>query len=333
MKLALGFDDIVLIPQYSEIKSRWHPSTSVTLRSLYNSDLDLDLDVPIMSANMDTISGAEMCKAMWDAGGIGCMHRNWTEGDNVIAYEDVVSGDRDCFVTLGVKDWKSRASALYGSGARYFILDIAHGHSLLMKEAVIGLRKQYGDSIMIVAGNVATQEAVHDLTMWGADIVKAGIGSGACCLTRIVTGHGYPMFSTLLNCQNRSCQIIADGGLKNSGDLVKSFVAGADLVMIGSLLSGAHETPGVVIDGKKEYRGMASHEAQGNKLAAAEGVSTFVPIKGTTSSIINDLKMGLKSGMSYCNSNILAEIPIRARWEQQTWAAHYEGTPHILNQK
>lgn len=333
MKLALGFDDVVLIPQYSEIKSRWHPSTSVTLKSRFNSDLDLDLEVPIMSANMDTISGVDMCKTMWDSGGIGCMHRNWSEGENVLAYEEVVREDRDCFVTLGVNDWRARASSLYGAGARYFILDIAHGHSLLMKEAILGLRKQYQDSIMIVAGNVATQEAVHDLELWGADICKLGVSAGSICKTRLVTGHGYPMFSTILNCQNRSCQIIADGGIKNSGDIVKCFVAGADLVMIGSLLSGALETPGDVIDGMKVYRGMASHEAQSNTSAAAEGVSTLVKRKGPTALIINDLQMGLKSGMSYCNSNNLSEIPLKAKWEQQTWAAHYEGTPHILNNK
>jgi len=330
MKLALGFDDVVLIPQYSEIRSRFLPSTSVTLRSRFNSDLNLDLDVPILSANMDTISGENMCKAMWDAGGIGCLHRNWTEGENVIAYENIVQSDRDCFVTLGVNDWQSRSSALYGAGARYFILDIAHGHSVMMKETIIGMRKKYQDSIMIVAGNVATEQAVHDLTSWGTDIVKVGIGSGAACSTRVVTGHGYPMFSTLLNCQNRSCQIISDGGIKNSGDITKSFVAGADMVMIGSLLSGTDETPGEIFNGKKVYRGMASHEAQGNKKAAAEGVSAFVPLKGPVSEVVRQLNLGLKSGMSYCNSMTLEEIPLKAKWEQQTWAAHYEGIPHIL---
>jgi len=307
----------------------------------------MERNVPVISANMDTVTGAKMCVAMWNAGCIGALHRFSSINIEVQEYESVLKYDANALVTVGVIDWEQRAEALYAAGARYFIIDIAHGHSILMKEAVVGMRKKYKD-IRIIAGNVATAEAVRDLQSWGADVVKLGVGGGSICKTRIVTGHGVPMFSCILECaaeaDKLNLQVIADGGIRSSGDIMKALVAGADCVMAGSLFAGTDESPGNIIRefGKPErkvYRGMASFEAQADRNpsvnigVASEGVSSAIQYKGPVTPIINELEMGIKSGMSYCNATRLHEIPLQAKWIVQTHAGYVEGTPHILSSR
>lgn len=346
--VLLGYDDVTLIPKYSEIMSRSDPDTSVSLHGL-------SLKTPIISANMDTITESKMAIAMFQAGGIGALHRFMSIDDNVENYKQVKAAGCECFVTVGVKDYVDRSAALYDAGARYFIIDIAHGHSLLMKNALVFMRQKYKD-MTIMAGNIATGQATRDLLEWGADIIKVGVSAGSICKTRVVTGHGVPMFSSILECaheldgflgrdRGRGKYLIADGGIKSSGDVMKAFVAGADAVMIGSLLSGTDETPGNVVypmSGlpSKQYRGMASSEAQGDRgwgsnglTTAPEGVSALVPCKGPVNNILKETTMGLKSGMSYCNSENLYQIPLKAEWRQQTLSGYYEGIPHILGKK
>jgi len=335
---SYSYDDIFLIPQYSEARSRSSINTSVWLG-------DFNLRVPIMSANMDTITGSEMAIAMRKAGGVGSLHRFMSIEDNVKEYERVLLGGTECFVSVGVNDAsRERIDALHQAGARHFIIDIAHGHSLAMKEMITFIKTNYQDTF-IVAGNVATGQAVKDLAEWGASCVKAGIAVGSCCSTNIVTGHGVPQFSAVLECAAAADEcntaIIADGGIKNSGDIMKALVAGADMVMVGSLLSGTDETPGAFIEtskGKvKEFRGMASSAAMESKpdknnkyTPAAEGVKALVNAKGTAIDVITDLAKGLKSGMSYCNAQSPQEIAIKARWGVRTMAGLHEGHPHIL---
>ena len=165
-------------------------------------------------------------------------------------------------------DYLERAAALVGHGAKILCVDVAHGHHVLMKLALTKLRELFGDTVHIMAGNVATLEGYNDLVDWGADSVRCNIGGGSICSTRIQTGHGVPGLHTIIDCarSDRNAPIIADGGIRNSGDIVKALAAGADFVMLGSLLSGTDETPGDVIntrEGKfKSYRGMASKDAQ-----------------------------------------------------------------------
>jgi IMP dehydrogenase len=346
---VLTFDDVTLVPQYSEMMSRSTPSTNIKIGNF-------ELTTPIISANMDTVTGPAMCVAMRSAGGIGALHRFMTFDENISAYNSVslaFGGMSSCFVTVGVTgDYVSRAAALYEAGARDFIVDIAHGHSLHMKNALEKLRNVYGDDINIMAGNIATPAAVNDLVSWGANIIKVGVGGGSICKTRIVTGHGIPMFTTIQECSDAlggRALLIADGGMRSSGDIVKSFVAGADAVMLGSLLAGTDETPGQPIqiitnagsaEYWKTYRGMASSEAQADRQwgsndvkVAPEGVSTRIRCKGPVRDIVHELTMGLKSGMSYCNAATLEQIFSRAHWRKQSLASMIEGTPHILGGK
>lgn len=331
------FDDVTLVPTYSEHRSRESINTSQTLGKL-------SLRVPILSANMDTVTEHAMAEAMWRAGGAGVLHRFMSVEKNVDEYLAVVKSGADAFVSIGVKESDhERARALFAAGARFFVVDIAHGHSILMQETLSRLRNQFDDRIFIVAGNVATARGVSDIASWGADCAKVGIGGGSVCKTRVVTGHGVPMFSCIRDCSsaalNSGIKIIADGGIRSSGDIVKAFAAGADFVMIGSLLAGAPETPGeFVVDNSsvwKTYRGMASPEAfedhfsDRNTMPAPEGVSTRVYRKNTTASIIEELAGGIRSGMSYCNARSIIDIRQRAQWIIQTTNGCHEGTAHL----
>lgn len=318
------FDDITLVPQYSEFRSRSNANTNTMIGNY-------ELKNPIISSNMETVTGPEMALAVWKAGGIGALHRFQSIGDNVKDYEKVKAIGAECLVSVGVNDEsKHRAEHLYQAGARMFIIDIAHGHSVLMKEMLDWMKNKFSD-IFIVAGNVATPEAVLDLEKWGADTIKCGVGQGSVCTTRRVTGHGVPSFTCLLECSSvASVQLIQDGGIRCSGDIVKSFVAGADFVMMGSMLSGTDESPGDIIEDEngnkcKKYMGSSSYDRKG---ITKEGISTLVPYKGPVKHIIESLVGGINSGMSYCNAKTLEEIPMKAKWISQSYAGIVEGLPH-----
>lgn len=341
MKTYYTFNDVFLLPQFSDCESRSLLDTSTKIGSI-------DLDVPIISANMDTVTGPEMAVAMSQSGAVGALHRFNSTVEAVEEYKKVVDAGHDCFVSIGVgNDSLQRAIALKKAGANNFIIDIAHGHSSMMRHTLKVVRNTLGHSsdTYIVAGNVATPEAVRDLARWGADCIKVGIGGGSCCSTRVITGHGVPMFTCLVECCEEAdiqgVKVIADGGIRTSGDIVKSFAAGADYVMVGSAVAGSDETPGEIIEtdaGRvKVFRGMASTAAMIDRnnrskadMPVGEGVKTVIPAKGPVQSIVRDLQSGLKSGMSYMNAHTLKEIPVVARWACQTSAGSYEGTPHIL---
>jgi len=334
------FSDVFLIPQMTDCSTRSSLDTSTSIGNI-------DLELPIISANMDTITGPTMAIAMQHSGGVGALHRFNSIKSAVSDYKSVITRNKDCFVSVGVNgDSIDRARALYDAGARNFIIDVAHGHCTMMRYTLNVMRNTFGSSVYIVAGNVATPAAVKDLASWGADCIKVGIGGGSCCSTRVITGHGVPMFSCLLKCCETAdrignVKVIADGGIRSSGDIVKALVAGADYVMIGSLLSGTHETPGeeIYINGEryKSFRGMASTAAMIDRnnrdkisMPVGEGVNTTVPAKGYVVTVLNDLRSGIKSGMSYMNAHSIKEIPVVARWGAQTAAGSHEGTPHIL---
>jgi len=212
-----------------------------------------------------------------------------------------------------------------------------------MKNTLIRLREIFGSDIHIMAGNVATLEGFNDLSRWGADSIRVGIGGGSICSTRLVSGHGVPTFQSILECSRteHDAKIIADGGIRTTGDIVKAFAAGADFVMVGSMLAGTKETPGEVFTGKggkqyKVYRGMASSSAQkdwrGNS-STPEGVSTTVPYKGSINMLLDDLRGGVCSGLSYSGANNLKELRARAEFIKQTNAGQSESYTHILTRK
>lgn len=233
------YDDVYIIPSYSEVISR----QTVHLPGDFS---EFGERVPVISSNMDTITGAAMSKAMFEAGAVGALHRFMSIEDNVKAWEE--SGKHG-FVSVGVnRDSKDRAKALYEAGARDFIIDIAHGHSLAMKEMIQWMKSEFASpALHIMAGNVTTPRAVKDLESWGATSVKVGIGPGSVCLTKDVTGVTMPIFSAVLECAAASnIPIIADGGIKKYGDVAKAIGAGAQAVMIGGLFAGCDETPPMV---------------------------------------------------------------------------------------
>lgn len=331
---ALTYDDITLVPDYSEIVSRKQPNSSTII-------MGLELKTPIISANMDTVTESKMAIAMWKAGGIGALHRFMDVEKNCSEYLAVKAAGAECLVSIGATNWWDRAEALYGAGARYFIIDIAHGHSMLVRDVIKKMREEFGNDVKIMAGNVATASAVNHMKLWGADAVKVGVGGGSICTTRVVTGFGVPMFTSVLECSKAArqagIQCVADGGIRSSGDIVKAIVAGADAVMVGRLLAGVEETPGEVyhtsnlVTGKKEYKGMSSASTRQRigSTALAEGIDAEVFAFGTAEQKVNDLTAGLKSGMSYAGATELADMR-RVRWMRQTAHGTIEGSPHIL---
>ena len=233
-----------------------------------------------------------------------------------------------------------RAQALVEEGASVLCIDVAHGHHSMVERAIQSLKSVFGDSLHIMAGNVATGEGARDLANWGADSVRVGIGGGSICSTRLVSGHGMPTFQTIMECVTAGCPVpvIADGGIKTSGDIVKALAAGADFVMLGSILAGTTQSPGQVFDnGNKKYkvyRGMASNEAQVNwrgKTSTPEGVSTTIPHKGDVNSVLADLKGGIQSGMSYSGVRTIQELQAKAQFIRQTPAGQAESYTHILS--
>ena len=339
MRRSICFDDVLLEPKFSNIKSR----KEIDLTTIFTPGVD-KLRLPIVSAPMDTVTGDEMAVAMHKAGGLGILHRYNTIKEQVELAKSVLSVDPNIRfgAAIGITDkYESRACALYDEGCRVFCLDVAHGHHELMKKALTRLRDIFDDDVHLMAGNVATLEAFNDLSDWGADSIRVGVGGGSICSTRVQTGHGVPTLQSVMDCSlsDRDTALIADGGIKNSGDMVKALAAGADMVMCGSLLAGTVETPGIILrsdDGtapRKIYRGMASREAQKawrGKVGSIEGVSTTVAIKGPVSDVLHDLEWGIRSGLSYTGARSLSALRAGARFIEQTSSAQTESSPHAL---
>ena len=335
---ALSYDDVLLVPQFSDIKSRKEVSLSSQL-GYY------DMNLPIIASPMDTIVEEEMAIALADLGALGVVHRYNTiqeQVDLIFKISGRVTGHSIAAAIPISGDYIERAQALVAAGAKILCIDVAHGDHAMMKEALDSLKARLPGHVHIMAGNVATQEGYERLVEWGADSVRVGIGGGSICSTRIQTGHGVPTLTSVIDCAKSRYAgrnpIIADGGIKTSGDIVKAIGAGADFVMIGSLFSGTTETPGKILvqsDGSKvkEYRGMASRAAQmawRGRTSSLEGISTFVPFKGKVKYVVDDLVNGIRSGLSYTGSRSIEEFQARAVFIQQTQAGQSESSTHIL---
>jgi len=333
---TVSFDDVLLVPNYSEIRSRAEIKIGTSLG-------DYKFDIPIISSPMDTVTEYKMSIAMAESGGVGIIHRYNTIEDQAFLVQRTLSDsvvDVAAAAIGATGDYEDRAIALCESGAKIICLDVAHGHHMLVKNALQKLKGSFGSAIHLMAGNVATLEAFNDLADWGADSIKVGIGGGSICSTRIQTGHGMPTLQSVFDCarSDRNAKLIADGGIKTSGDIVKALAAGADFVMLGSLLGGTNESPGEIytsIDGKKykAYRGMASREAQvawRGDVGSLEGIATTIPYKGPVRNMLDDLVKGIKSGFSYSGARTLSELHMKARFVKQTSASQVESSTHIL---
>ena len=334
---ALTYDDVLLVPQYSNIESRYQISVE--------SELDEDhiFELPIIASPMDTISEEDMAAAMGIMGGLCVIHRyNSIEMQCGIVKQAVKAGAPVDLLAAAIGitgDYVERAEALNANGVEIICLDVAHGHHILMKQALKALREIFKNNLHLMAGNIATLEGFNDISDWGADSIRCNIGGGSICSTRVQTGHGVPGLQTIFDCarSDRTSKIIADGGIKNSGDIVKALAAGADFVMVGSLFSGTDQCPGETVStskGKfKAYRGMASKDAQldwRGRTSSLEGVATMVPHKGSVMDIIKELERGIRSGLSYSGARTIPELQAKAKFIRQTGAGQHESSAHIL---
>ena len=336
-KQTITFNDVLLEPQYSDITSRKEVSLSTPLDSLRK------LKIPIIASPMDTVSEWRMASSLSSMGGMAIIHRYNSIEEQADQVKNALAVP-DCTIVgaaVGVSgDFIERAVRCYEAGAKVICIDVAHGDHAMVKTAIASLREQLGMFIHIMAGNVATLEGFNRLADWGADSIRVGIGGGSICSTRIQTGHGVPTLQSVIDCaqSDRDAILIADGGIKNSGDIVKALAAGADAVMLGSLLAGTDETPSETFrdrDGRcfKAYRGMASAEAQKawrGKTSSLEGVSTTIPCKGSVRNVVEELLTGVRSGLSYSGARDIPELRSKAKFILQSHAASIESSTHIL---
>ena len=338
MKSTICFDDVLLEPQYSEICSRSEISLSNSLKNIG------ELEFPVISAPMDTITEEEMARGMFSFGGVGIIHRYNSIAEQAKMVKNACFNEQHNVVgaAIGVNnDFIDRANECVKAGAKIICVDVAHGHHSNVRHALTVLRNTFGTSVHIMAGNVATLEAFNDLADWGADSIRVGIGGGSICSTRIQTGHGVPTLQSVIDCavSDRGASLIADGGIKNSGDIVKALAAGADFVMLGSMLAGTDETPGDVIRGadgrpKKVYRGMASKEAQRDwrgRVSSIEGVAHIIPCKGPVEDTLHEIATGIRSGLSYSGALSILDLQSKSTFIKQTSQSTFESSTHITS--
>ena len=330
----LCFDDILLVPQHSDIESR----KQVSLESGIGSGVtSYALPLPVISAPMDTVTEWEMAVELRRLGGLGIIHRYMSIDEQVKQYKFVQAYGRIAGAAIGATgDYMERAWALAHAGCNLLLIDTANGHSQYAIDAVKKVYKTFGYQMHVMAGNVATYEGFARLQDAGAHSIRVGIGGGSVCTTRLVSGHGVPTLASIMDIRERipygtGASLIADGGIRNSGDAAKALAAGADAVMLGSMLAGTEESPGMAVNGFKEFRGMASKEAQMDGrgfVSVVEGVATKVPFKGSVSKLMIDFAGGLGSALSYAGAHNLKEFYENAEYVRVTHSSLEESSPH-----
>jgi len=344
---GLTFDDVLLVPKYSAIKSR--------------SDVDISVNMglrqfshPIIPANMKTITGVQMAYAVIESGGFAILHRFMSLEDQLAHSNELIDnfGDMKFAVSVGVKkeEWLN-IHKFMEIGVRNFCIDIAHGDSEQCVDMIDWI-KNVNPDLFVIAGNVATGVGAERLWRAGADAVKVGIGPGSLCTTRIETGNGVPQLTALIDVNNmrkiitdsrinayvsplaaheiinRPLYIIADGGIKNAGDIVKALCF-SDMVMAGNLFAGCPETPGnlIYVNGQphKEYVGSSTHKG-----SHVEGVSAIVQQKPPYKEVLGKLIEGLRSGLSYQGAQSLKQLKDFPEFIKISNAGLKESHPHDI---
>lgn len=333
-KESLAFDDILLVPQHSDIKSRRDVRL---LTSIGSGTRSIGLRTPIIAAPMDTVCEWEMAAAIRDHGGFGVLHRYMPIEKQATMVKMARANNAIVGGSVGATDnYLHDAVKLVEAGATAILVDTANGHSQYAIDAVSNLRKTFGIDVHIMAGNVSTWDAFAALQDAGADSIRVGIGGGSVCTTRIVSGHGMPTLASILNIREHfpygsGASIIADGGVRNPGDAAKALAAGANAVMLGGALAGTDESPGAVVDGYKVFRGMASREAQADGkgvVSGVEGIATTVPYRGSVESVVNEFRNGIASAMSYTGVDNLKDFTTESMYVRITNAGAAESKPH-----
>ncbi|MDZ4243789.1 MAG: IMP dehydrogenase [Candidatus Doudnabacteria bacterium] len=337
--MGLTFDDVLLEPQESAvIRSEVDLSSFVTKK--------IKLQIPILAAAMDTVSEALMAIALGRLGGLAVLHRNCSVEEQLAMVRKVKKNKLLSSAAVGPGDLQ-RALALDKAGIDIIVVDTAHAHNLRALKSAKEIKKSV--RAQIVVGNIGTKEAAMELVKF-ADAIKVGVGPGSICTTRVVAGIGVPQLTAILNvvevAKKKGIPVIADGGIRYSGDAVKALAAGAQAVMLGSMLAGTKEAPGRVIkyNGElvKAYRGMGSFGAmQGGrstdryfqknaKTHIPEGVEGITPYKGLVKDVVEQITGGMKSGMGYIGAKTIADMPKCARFIRITNAGLRESHPHTI---
>ena len=345
IKEALTFDDVLLIPKYSDVIPL---NTNIFLQLTKN----ISLKVPFMSSAMDTVTESKMAIAIAKEGGMGIIHRNLNIKDQSNEVKKVKDKKLLVGAAIGTnQEDLDRARSLTLNGVDLVVIDTAHGHSEKVLRTLSKIKKII-KKVPICVGNIATGEAAKKLYNSGADIIKVGIGPGSICTTRMVAGIGVPQISAIMEVKKalnkKNVKIISDGGIKFSGDIAKALAAGADAIMMGSIFAGTDESPGKKFKSKgkifKEYRGMGSIGAMSSGSAnryfqknfkdkskfVPEGVEGRVEYKGKVSKIIYQLQGGLRSSMGYIGAKNLKEINKKGKFVKITKAGFYESMVHSV---
>ena len=347
IKEALTFDDVSLAPQYSKVL----PSEVSTKTTLSNQ---LKLKIPIISSAMDTVTESKMAIALAKEGGIGVIHRNLTIAQQVSEIKKVKSRGLKVGAAVGTNENEfNRVKSILKAEIDLIVVDTAHGHSKKVADMILKIKKIKSKKTTLCAGNIATSEAAKFLSNLGVDVIKVGIGPGSICTTRLVAGIGVPQLSALLDVKkglSNKVKMISDGGIKFSGDIVKALAAGADAVMVGSMLAGTSEAPGKIIKKKgklfKVFRGMGSVGAMNRGSAdryfqkkqkdkskyVPEGVEGLIKYKGDVSSTIHKLVGGLRSSMGYLGAAQIKFLSKKPKFIKITKAGFYESMVHSIDE-
>jgi IMP dehydrogenase len=336
MQKLMTFDDVLISPCFSTVGSRKEVDLSCRLGQ------NLGFKLPIISSNMDTVTGARMAHSMSKFSGFALLHRFFTIEENVAEFRRCPQESTGVSIGVGEKEFE-RAAALYEAGARVFCLDVAHAAQMVVVDQSRNIRQKFGSNVHIMVGTFANSRSINDWLHHGgeADSIHIGVGPGSACSTRIKTGVGIPQLSAIQDCVRSGLPVISNGGCRNPGDIAKAIAAGAKAVILGGMLAATEEAPGDVETTPKgqfkKYRGSASLESYAvqNKLAdyrTAEGESMLLPYKGSVERVLQDVEGGLRSAFTYVGARNMDEFQRRAELVQITPSAMLENGPHGTSQ-